>query len=73
MDTAMHKMAPNVCHMVREYMPDQASISEPGTKSNWKWFSSVNDGVIQELLDEVWYTSDNWQDILNADSVLVRD
>ncbi len=72
LDSAMRKMAPNVCHMVREYSPRQASITEPGTLSNWKWFENVNDGVKQELLDQPWYTVDNWQDLLNANSVLVR-
>lgn len=70
-DAGMHALAPNVCHMLREYDPRQASITEPGTLSNWKWLSTTNGGVKQELLDQVWYTGDNWQDLLNADSVLV--
>lgn len=70
-DTGMHALAPNVCHLLREYSPEQASITEPGTLSNWKWLSSTNDGVKQELTDLAWFTVDNWQDLLNADSVLV--
>jgi len=72
LDKDMQRMAPNVCHMIREYDVRNATISEPGTLSNWKWFENVNDGVKQELLDESWYTANNWQDVLDADSVLVR-
>ena len=70
-DAGMHALAPNVCHLLREYDPRQASITEPGTLSNWKWLSSTNEGVKQELTDLAWYTVDNWQDLLNVDSVLV--
>ena len=71
LDAGMHALAPNVCHLLREYDPRQAAMMEPGRKSNWKWLSSTNEGVKQELTDLVWYTVDNWQDLLNADSVLV--
>lgn len=70
-DAGMHALVPQVCHMIREYDPRQASITEPGTLSNWKWLSADNAGVKQELLDQAWYTADNWQDLLSADSVLV--
>ena len=70
-DAGMHALAPNVCHMIREYDPGQAKHTEPGTLSNWKWLSTTNEGVKQELLDLTWYTVDNWQDLLSADSVLV--
>ncbi len=70
-DAGMHALAPNVCHLLREYDPGQAKLTEPGTLSNWKWLSSTNEGVKQELTDLAWYTVDNWQDLLNAESVLV--
>ncbi|KKM07325.1 hypothetical protein LCGC14_1735060 [marine sediment metagenome] len=70
-DAGMHALAPNVCHLLREYDPRQARHTEPGYKSNWKWLSSTNDGVKQELTDLPWYTVDSWQALLNADSVLV--
>ena len=70
-DAGMHALAPNVCHLIREYDPRQASITEPGTLSNWKWLSATNGGVKQELLDQAWYTVSNWQGLLSADSVLV--
>ncbi len=71
LDADMHKMAPNVCHLLREYSPKQASHTEPGTLSNWKWLSSTNDGVKQEILDLPWYTTDSWEELLNVNSVLV--
>ncbi len=72
LDADMHQMAPNVCHLLREYSPKQASHTEPGTLSNWKWLSSTNDGVKQEILDLPWYTTDSWETLLNVNSVLVR-
>ncbi len=71
LDTGMHELAPNVCHLLREYSPKQASHTEPGTLSNWKWLSATNDGVKQEILDLPWYTVDSWEELLNVDSVLV--
>lgn len=71
LDAGMHDLAPNVCHLLREYSPKQASITEPGTLSNWKWLSSTNDGVKSELTDISWYTTDSWQALLNVNSVLV--
>ena len=71
LDAGMHALAPNVCHLLREYDPRQASITEPGTLSNWKWLSTPNAGVKQELLDQPWYTVDSWQALLDPASVLV--
>ena len=71
LDASMHKMAPNVCHLLREYSPKQAKHTEPGYLSNWKWLSSTNNGVKQEILDLPWYTVDSWQALLDADSVLL--
>ncbi len=70
-DAGMHSLAPQVCHLLRQYDPGQAKLTEPGTLSNWKWLSATNEGVKTELTDLAWYTVDNWQDLLNAESVLV--
>ncbi len=70
-DAGMHALAPNVCHLLREYDPGQASLTEPGTLSNWKWLTTPNDGVKQELTDLPWYTVDSWQALLDPASVLV--
>ncbi len=70
-DAGMHALAPKVCHLLKEYDPKQASVTEPGTLSNWKWLSSTNAGVKAELTSLSWYTTDNWQDLLSTDSVLV--
>lgn len=71
LDTAMHKLAPNVAHQVSAYDHRYDDKPEPFQVLNWKHFSSTNDGVKQELTDQAWYTVDNWQDLLNVDSVLV--
>ncbi len=71
LDAGMHDLAPNVCHLLREYDPRQASLTEPGTLSNWKWLTTPNDGVKAELTDQPWYTVDSWQALLDANSVLV--
>ena len=75
LDAGMHDLAPNVCHLLREYDPRQASVTEPGTLSNWKWLTTIRavdgGGVKQELLDQPWYGADNWQALLDPASVLV--
>lgn len=68
LDDGGRKLVPNICHMLREYDPDQATHTEPGTLSNWKWLTQAsaisNGGVKQELLDQAWYTVDNWETLL---------
>ncbi len=71
LDAAMHKLAPNVAHQVSPYDHRYDGKLEPFQVLNWKHFSSTNDGVKQELTDQAWYTTNNWQDLLDANSVLV--
>lgn len=67
LDVSMHKSAINVAHMMLPY-----SISALGSEPSWNWkhLGPNTAGVPQQLLDQPWYTVDNWKALL-PDSIFV--
>ncbi len=70
MDAAMHKVAAKVAHMVQPYSSKFDGKIEPDPVWNWKHLEATGQGVRQQLLDQPWYTSDNWKALL-PDSMFV--
>lgn len=70
LDGWMHDLAPNVAHLLTPYRAHIATEPEPEPVWNWKHPGAPNDGVVQKMWDQPWYTVDSWKALVPGSTIV---